>query len=129
MVYWLYHKILRFTKNTQIRISLRPIIDSHSPLYKFSKHHGALLKLSIFTSPHSLNSSYRFLEDVRTFVLLPSHVMASLDVISLFTSIPFEFTCNVTDEILPQFEPTINLDKGTTIKLDQFLFVFQRLHI
>ena len=69
-------------------IPICPIINyTSSPLNKLSKFLSNLLTLLTLNSPFSLNSSYKFLKDLKSMRLPPSNYkMASLDVISLYAS-------------------------------------------
>lgn len=91
---------------------LKPIIHyiiSHH--YKVSKYSSALVKLVKLTLVHSLISSFQFFDDLRMFQFSSGFVMASLDVVTHFTSIPFDVACGVDKNVCPNysFSPSLGV--------------------
>ena len=99
-------------------LPLWPIIDyTSSPLYNLSCFLSNLLKLFTVDSVFSLNSTFPFLDELKQIKVPTDSIMISLDVVSLFTSIPIQFACNVIKEIYPNYTINSSLNIDNIIEL------------
>ncbi len=80
---------------------LRPIVSlPGSPTYKLSKYLADILKPLINTSPHSVKNVNTFLSKIEDIRVEPGEIMISIDVVSLFTSIPLDTAQQITKNLL-----------------------------
>ncbi|XP_055613632.1 uncharacterized protein LOC129760083, partial [Uranotaenia lowii] len=71
-------------------LPLRPVVPCMTaPSYQLSKYVGSIIQRSL-TPKYSLKNSMEFNEYIKGVTIPPGYVMASFDVVSLFTSIPKE---------------------------------------
>ena len=67
---------------------LRPIVSScDSVTYGVAKELTKILKPLVAKSPHHINSTHDFVEQVKQFTLAPGEYLSSYDVSALFTSV------------------------------------------
>ena len=104
---------------------LRPVIDyTRSPLFNLSSYLSNLLKPFTVGSNFSLNSAFQFLDDLRRIKVPSDSIMISLDEVSIFTSIPIQFACNVIREIYDPSLINLNLNVDNIIELINFMLIF-----
>lgn len=96
---------------------LRPIVNfTSSPLYALSKYLCFCLKPYTLSSNYSVNSSFNFISTLKNFIPPPDCFMFSLDVVSLYTSIPIDFAVDTirsfinNSSIPPPFDIDVFLD-------------------
>jgi len=71
---------------------LRIIISSlNSPLYKLADYLHKIIKCSVPEARSSVGNSFKLVENLNGKFLGPRYTLASLDVVSLFTNVPFEY--------------------------------------
>lgn len=81
---------------------------------------SALIKTLTTSSIRSFSFSYRFLDDIHELNFSPNCVMASFDVVSLFTSDPIDLVGEIIREIWPVPCTGSNLDVEDVIDLFNF---------
>ena len=54
-----------------------------------------ILKPLVGKSPHHINSTHDFVEQVKHITLAPGECLSSSDVFTLFTSVPVDLVCKV----------------------------------
>ncbi len=72
------------------------------------------------TSPHTINNTNAFLTNIKDLKLEPDEIMISIDVVSLFTSIPLDTAKRITNEQLTNddsWQTITNLDKDDILEL------------
>ena len=88
--------------------TLRPIVYScGSVTYGVAKEHTKILKPLVGKSPHHINSTHDFVEQVKHINLAPWECLSCYDVSALFTSVPVDPALNVIKDLL---------EKGPTLK-------------
>ncbi|XP_055522574.1 uncharacterized protein LOC129716759 [Wyeomyia smithii] len=96
-------------------LPLRPVVPNMTaPAYNLSKFIGKIIQNSI-DSPYNIKDSFTFCNFICSVTLPPDYILISLDVISLFTSIPKAL---VTHNIITQWE---KINVNTNINLDLFI--------
>ncbi|XP_055525302.1 uncharacterized protein LOC129718508 [Wyeomyia smithii] len=96
-------------------VPLRPVVPNMTaPAYNLSKFIGKIIQNSI-DSPYNIKDSFTFCNFICSVTLPPDYILISLDVISLFTSIPKAL---VTHHIITQWE---KIKVNTNINLDLFI--------
>lgn len=72
-------------------IILRPVVSYiGSPLYPLSKHLGSTIS-SALSDKYAIRNSYEFFNSIKHKVVPPGFILASFDVVSLFTCLPQDF--------------------------------------
>ena len=80
---------------------LRPIVSScGSVTYGVAKEFAKILKLLVGKSPHHINSTQDFVEQVKHIKLAPGECLSSYDVSVLFTSVPVDPALNSIKDLL-----------------------------
>ena len=86
----------------------RPIVSSCGFVtYGVAKELAKILKPLVGKSPHHINSTQDFVEQVKQIKLEPWECLSSYDVSALFTSVPIDPALNIIKDLL---------DKDTTLK-------------
>ena len=81
--------------------SLRPIVPSYgSVTYGVAKELTKILKPLIGKSPHHINSTQDFVEQVKNVTLLPGECLISYDVSVLFISVPVDPALGIIKDLL-----------------------------
>ena len=81
--------------------ALRPIVSScGSVTYGVAKELAKILKPLVGKSPHHINSTQDFVEQVKHITLAPGECLSSYDVSALFTSVPVDPALNITKDLL-----------------------------
>ena len=78
-------------QDPQARYPLRPIVSNcRSVTYGVAKELAKILKTLVGKSPHHINSTQNFVEQVRHITSAPGECLSSYDVSALFTSVPID---------------------------------------
>ena len=86
---------------------LRPIVSSYeSVTYAVDKECTKILKPLVGKSPHHINSTYNFVEQIKQFTLAPGECLRSYGVSALFTSVPVDSVLGVIKDLLEK-DPTL----------------------
>ena len=86
---------------------LRPILSScGSVTYGVAKEHTKILTPLVGKSPHHINSSHDFVEQVKHINLEPGECLSSYNVSALFTSVPVDPALKVIKDLLEK-DPTL----------------------
>ena len=87
---------------------LRPIVSSCGLVrYGVAKELAKILKPLVGKSPHHINSTQDFVEQVRHITLVPGECLSSYDVSALFTLVPIDPALTIIKDLL---------EKGPTLK-------------
>ena len=87
---------------------LRHIVSScGSVTYVVAKELAKILKPLVGKSPHHINSTQDFVEQVKHITLVPRECLSSYDVSALYTSVPVDPALNIIKDLL---------DKDHTLK-------------
>ena len=78
-----------------------------SVTYGVAKELTKILKPLVGKSPHHINSTQDFVEQVKQITLAPGEYLSSYDVSALFTSVPVDSAQRVIKNILEK-DPTLN---------------------
>ena len=80
---------------------LRPIVSScGSVTYGVAKELAKILKPLVDKSPHHINSTQDFVEQVKHITLVPGECLSSYDVSALFTSVPIDPDLKIIKDLL-----------------------------
>ena len=80
---------------------LRPIVSScGSVTYGVAKELAKILKSLVGKSPHHINSTQDFVEQVKHITLAPGECFSSYDVSALFTLVPVDPALNIIKDLL-----------------------------
>ena len=91
----------------KIHKPLRPIVSScESVPYGVAKELTKILKPLVGKSPHHMNSTHDFVEQVKQFTLAPGECLSSYDVSVLFTSVPVDPALGVIKDLLKKTPPS-----------------------
>ena len=100
-------KILWLPKIHKPDTPLRPIMSScGSVTYGVAKELTKILKPLVGKSPHYINSTHDFTEQVKHINLAPWECLSSYDVSALFTSVPVETAPKVIKDLLEKDPPS-----------------------
>lgn len=82
-------KIYGMPKTHKIGTPLRPVVSCiQSPTYNLEKYLSDILKHVAGQSEYNLKNSWDFVKDIKTTVVPTDYIIISLDVVSMYTSIP-----------------------------------------
>ena len=85
---------------------LRPIVSScGSVIYGVANELAKILKLLVGKSPHHINSTQDFVEQVRHITLVPGECLSSYDVLTHFTLVPIDPASKIIKDLLEK-DPT-----------------------
>ena len=102
---------------------LRPIVSScGSVTYGVAKELAKILKPLVGKSPHHINSTQDFVEQVRHITLVPGECLSSYDVSALFTSVPIDPALKIIKDLLVK-DPT--LKDRTVIGVDDIILLLE----
>ena len=86
---------------------LRSIVSSCGLVtYGVAKELDKILKPLVGKSPHHINSTQDFVEQVRHITLVPGECLSSYDVSALFTSVPIDPALQIIKDLLEK-DPTL----------------------
>ena len=102
---------------------LRPIVSScRSFTFGVAKELAKILKPLVGKSPHHINSTQDFVEQVRHITLVPGECLSSYDVSALFTSVPIDPALKIIKDLLVK-DPT--LKDRTVIGIDDIILLLE----
>ena len=102
---------------------LRTIVSScGSVTYGVAKELTKILKPLVGKSPHHINSTHDFVEQVKHINLAPGECLSSYDVSALFTSVPVDPALNVIKDPLEK-DPT--LKERTTLPVEDITLLLE----
>ena len=102
---------------------LRPIVSScGSVTYGVAKELAKILKPLVGKSPHHINSTQDFVEQVRHITLVLGECLSSYDVSALFTSVPIDPALKIIKDLLLK-DPT--LKDRTVIGVDDIILLLE----
>ena len=88
-------------------IPLRPILPSSgSVTFGVAKELTKILKPLVGKSPHYINSTQSFVEQIKNETLLPGECLSSYDVSALFTPVPVDPSLGIIKDLLEK-DPTL----------------------
>ena len=85
-----------------------------------AKELAKILKPLVGKSPHHINSTQDFVEQVKHITLVPGECLSSYDVSALFTSVPIDTALKIIKDLLLK-DPT--LKDRTVIGIDDIIFL------
>ena len=89
------------SRSTNKDTPLRPIVSScGSVTYSVAKELAKILRPLVGKSPHHINSTQDFVEQVKHITLAPGECLSSYDVSALFTSVPVDPALNIIKDLL-----------------------------
>ena len=98
---------------------LRPIVSScRSVCYGVTKELTKILKPLVGKSPHHINSTQDFVEQVKHITLAPGECLSSYDVSGLFTSVPVDPALKVIKDLL---EKDSTLKERTVLTVEDMI--------
>ena len=107
---------------------LRPIVSScKSVTYGVAKDLTKILKPLVGKSPHHINNTYDFVQQVKQVTLAPGECFSSYDVSALFTSVPGDPALEVIKDLLEK-DSTLKDRTVLPVKDIILLFEFSVLH-
>lgn len=110
-------KIYGLVKTHKEGMPLRPIVSSiSSPFYNLSKFFGNILKKVVGKTENSVKNSFQFVEFLKTQTVPENFVLASLDLVSMYTNIPIKLALEVISEKWEKIAPHTSLPK------DEFIY-------
>ena len=102
---------------------LRPIVSScGSVTYGVAKELAKILKPLVGKSPHHINSTQDFVEQVKHITLVPRECLSSYDVSALFTSVPIDPALKIIKDLLVK-DPT--LKDRTVTGIDDIILLLE----
>ena len=116
-------KFYGLPKIHKLHIPLRPIVSSCGLVtYGVAKELTKILKPLVGKSPHHINSTHDFVEQVKHINLAPGECLSSYDVSALFTSVPVDPALKVIKDLLEK-EPT--LKERTVLPVEEITLLLE----
>ena len=102
---------------------LRPIVSNYgSVTYGVAKELTKILKPLVGKSPHHINSTHDFVEQVKCINLTPGECLSSYDVSVLFTSVPVDPALKVIKDLL---EKDLTLKERTALPVEDITLLLE----
>ena len=118
---WRAPKFYGLPKIHKLDTPLGPIVSScGSVTYDVAKELTQILKPLVGKSPHHINITQDFVEQVKNVTLLPGKCLSSYDVIALFTSVPVDLSLGIIKDLLEK-DPHLHR-KNSTFSWWQFFY-------
>ena len=109
-------KFYGLSKINKLDTALRPIVSScDSVTYGVAKELTKILKPLVGKSPHHINSTHDFVEQVKHITLSPGECLSSYDVSALFTSVPVDPVLRVIKDLLKK-TPSSRIEQYSLLK-------------
>ena len=100
-------------------VPLRPIVASRgSATYNLAQHLTEIPKPLVGNTQHHVLNSSSFIQEIKDLRLDPNDVLISFDVVSLFTNVPVDETCNIIKQKLLD---DISLHERTQLSVDEII--------
>ena len=93
-----------------------------SVTYGVAKELAKILKPLVGKSPHHINSTPDFVEQVKHITLAPGEFLSSYDVLALFTSVPVDPACSIIKDLL---EKDHTLKKRTVLAVSDIILLLE----
>ena len=104
-------------------IPLRPIVSSCGLVANgVAKELAKILKILVGKSPHHINSTQDFVEQVKHITLVPQECLSSYDVSALFTSVPVDPALNIIKHLL---EKDHTLKDRTSMSVNDIILLLE----
>ena len=101
----------------------RPTVSGcGSVTYGAAKELAKILKPLVGKSPHHINSTQVFVEQVKHITLAPGECLSSYDVSALFTSVPVDPALNIIKDLL---EKDHTLKERTVMAVSDIIFLLE----
>lgn len=105
------------------KIAYRPIVSNiDAPCYNLSRYIHENLSSICSTFQRNMKNSFQVVELLKNIEIPTNHILISLDVVSLFPSIPKELVIRKVEENWRWLENYMELSKDLFIKLISFMF-------
>ena len=102
---------------------LRPIVSScGSVTYGVAKELAKILEPLVGKSPHHINSTQDFVEQVKHITLAPGECLSSYDVSAMFTSVPVDPAINIIKDVL---EKDHTLKERTVLAVSDIILLLE----
>ena len=102
---------------------LRPIVSNcESVTYGVPKELAKILKPLVGKSPHHINNTQDFVEQVKHITLAPGECLSSYDVSALFTSVPVDPALNIIKNLL---EKDQTLKERTVMEVSDIILLLE----
>ena len=102
---------------------LKPIVSScGSVTYGVVKELAKILKPLVGKTPHHINSTQDFVEQVKHITLAPGECLSSYDVSALFTSVPVDSALNIKKDLL---EKDHTLKERTVLAVSDIILLLE----
>ena len=100
-------------------VPLRPIVASRgSATYNLAQHLTEILKPLVCNTQHHVLNSSSFIQEIKDLRLDPNDDLISFDVVSLFTNVLVDETCNIINQKLLD---DISLHEHTQLSVDEII--------
>ena len=104
-------------------IAYRPVISNiDSPTYNLSKYLHSILTPICSTFNRNIRNSKELVTQIRSVILPHNHILVSLDVVSLFPSIPKSLVIEIVKKKWKYIECYTEVSKEVLIDIIQFIF-------
>ena len=104
----------------------RPIVSSCGSItYGVAKELAKILKPLVGKSPHHINSTQDFVEQVKHITLASGECLSSYDVSALFTSVPVDPALNIIKDLL---EKDHTLKERTVLAVSDIILLLEFCH-
>ena len=101
---------------------LRPVVSSCGVACGVAKELAKILKPLVGKSPHHINSTQDFVEQVKHIILVPGECLSPYDVSALFTSVPIDPSLNIIKDLL---EKDDTLKERTVMAVNDIILLLE----
>ena len=116
-------KFYGLPKIQKLDTPFRPLVSScGSVTYGVAKELAKILKPLLAKSPHHINSTQDFVEQVKHITLAPGECLSSYDVSALFTSVPVDPALNIIRDLL---DKDYTLNERTVLVVSDIILLLE----